>query len=145
MGIIDPHYIIAQIEGLEAPKPPKPPEAPKKKLPRWICWLLGLFQIWAVLLFSTQVVYTQSDSLTRLEAKGILDAVGPLLSIVDKLVPNKENSKAISMVKANGKKGCLIKRYNRWMKRGKLTAYQFDLLTAELLGIDVKVLRVMKK
>ena len=55
---------------------------------------------------------------------------------IDLLRP--EDYKPLKAVRANAKKGRLVRRYNRWLSNGKITAVQYDALVSELLQVKLE-------
>jgi hypothetical protein len=67
--------------------------------------------------------------------------IGSVIELINKLIPTKEpDTSPIKKIEANNKKGWLVRRYNRWLKRKKITESQYDVLMAELLNVDIQIL-----
>lgn len=108
-----------------------------------------IFLIFIAINLNAQAGFIQSelsryDSLqysTQAQPQQFLGSIPAIIDLIAKLIPEDEKHKPLIMVKANAKKGCLVKKYNRWLKRKKITQWQYDLLAAELMGIDITKLQ----
>ena len=71
--------------------------------------------------------------------------IGPAIELLNSYV-NSDQSKSDIWIntKANDKRGRLTKKYNRWLKRGKITAYQFDALCSDLYRMPMSDIRVLR-
>ena len=71
--------------------------------------------------------------------------VGPAIELINSYVNSDESKSQVWIdTKANDKRGRLTKRYNRWFKRGKITAYQFDALCSDLYRLPMSDIRVLR-
>lgn len=73
------------------------------------------------------------------------ESVLPLIGlIIEKLSPlildTKEESPVIIKLAANDKKGKLMKKYNKWLRRKKISQSQYDVLVSELVDVDINTL-----
>lgn len=139
MNRIHASYAVEIIDGSRSvPVPPAPSPVPIQKSTIWKIikkWFSSLF---ILCLISTGLSAQSSNRQLDVETKWI----GSTIDLVNKLMA--PSPKPIQMARANAKKGRLIKKYNRWLKRKKIDKWQYDSLVSELLAIDIHKLRIIK-
>lgn len=70
--------------------------------------------------------------------------ISTVIEVVSRIMTPCEESASLTAVKANRHKGRLLRKYNRWQRRARITMHQYEALSAELLGISVMELRQMQ-
>ncbi len=94
-----------------------------------------------LLLFSTSLG-AQIDT-TYTPTPQAIGWIGPAIELIGGMLRDDRYEIEIK-VDANGKKGKLYKRYNKWLKKGRITDWQYDQLISELAGIPIHSIRLYR-